>query len=143
MKHINRYFTVLLLTLFALLTACTSKTQSEQIISETATPVSQEEVVKSDEETWIIGTWVYDLKNEKYPFEGIAIEEGGSAKSINQSEIVYEQWRMGNGAITLSTYIAAEEKRSKTTYQIVTLTSDSLVLDDRKGKILTYYKLGE
>ncbi len=125
-----------------LLAACSSKPSTEVPTTAPTTETTAEEV-KSDEEIFIIGKWVYNVKNKKHPFEGIAIEEGGTAKSINQSEVIYEQWRMGEGAITLSTYISSEKKREKTNYQIVTLTNDSLVLDDRKGNVITYYKLGK
>ncbi len=95
------------------------------------------------QEALVVGAWVQYVKNKNHDFEGFILEEDGTAASINQQDYAYENWKMGDGAITLSWYIAKDKKREKKNYQIVTLTHDSLVLDDRKGEILTFYKLGE
>ncbi len=144
-----KYQSILTLLLITIISggmiACSSKTDLKETkkeaiaISETAG-----EVEVDSAQTLILGHWVYDLpKGSKHSFEGIYIREKGRASSINQNELVYELWDLGEGAITISGFLAKEEKRFKETYQIVTLTMDSLVIDNRKGEKISFYRLGK
>lgn len=78
----------------------------------------------------LVGSWVQPIPGQEESVQGIQIDEGGAASSINMATLVYTGWVMDGKTLTLTgesigngQTIAFEE-----TYEIKSLTPDKLVL---------------
>lgn len=89
----------------------------------------------------VVGAWVEPVPGLTGQVQGIKLEKGGIASSVNMATLVYESWKqegkllilsgksIGNGQTILFT----------DTMEITKLTADSLVLDNR-GVEVCYVK---
>lgn len=89
----------------------------------------------------VIGSWVEPVPGLEGQVQGVNLEEGGVASSVNMATLVYENWKqegkllilsgksIGNGQTILFT----------DTMEIKKLTADSLILDN-KGVDICYVK---
>lgn len=89
----------------------------------------------------VVGAWVEPVPGLAGQVQGIKLENGGIASSVNMATLVYESWKqegkllilsgksIGNGQTILFT----------DTMEIKKLTADSLILDNR-GMEVCYVK---
>ena len=75
----------------------------------------------------IVGSWVEPVPGLEGQVQGIKMEEGGVASSVNMATLVYESWKQEGTKLIL------------TGKSIKRLTADSLVLDNQ-GMEIRYAK---
>lgn len=77
------------------------------------------------------GNWVLPNPIDGSSYQGISIQKGGTAESIDQSNITYKSWRIFNGRLLI---VAARDdgpgREETLEYKILRLTSDSLFVSD-------------
>lgn len=95
----------------------------------------------SSNSTSIIGAWVEPVPDMEGQVQGIKIEEGGVASSVNMATLVYESWKQeGDKLILTGKSIGNGQTIEFTdTMGIKKLTADSLVLTNR-GMEMRYAK---
>jgi len=81
--------------------------------------------------TALNGNWITPNPIDGSSFMGVSILKGGTAESIDQSELIYKSWRLFNGKLL---FVVAHEDgigRDETqAFTIRRLTPDSLILSD-------------
>lgn len=89
----------------------------------------------------IVGEWVEPVPGMEGQVQGIKIEKGGTASSINMATLVYESWKQdGNQLILTGKSIGNGQTIEFTdTMSIQKISNDSLILDDR-GREIRYTK---
>lgn len=89
------------------------------------------EAVTVVNKTALYGNWVMPNPIDGSSKMGLSILKGGTAESIDQSEVIYRSWRLFNGklilVLTREDGIGSEETQ---TFTIKRLTRDSLVVAD-------------
>lgn len=90
------------------------------------------------------GRWVEPIPGQA-GVQGIALEEGGKAQSINMVTLRYESWRYENGKLMLSgTSIGNGVSGTFTdTLSVARLTADSLLLDRGEYRLHRYIRSKE
>jgi len=77
------------------------------------------------------GNWVMPNPIDGSSYQGISILKGGTAESIDQSNITYKSWRLFNGRLFI---VASRDdgpgKDETMEFKILRLTSDSLFISD-------------
>ena len=77
----------------------------------------------------LLGNWVTPNPIDGSSFMGVSIQKGGTAESIDQSELVYKSWRLFNGKlifmVTLEDGIGSDEAH---VFSIIRLNRDSLII---------------
>ena len=77
------------------------------------------------------GNWVMPNPVDGSSYQGISIQKGGTAESIDQSNIMYKSWRLFNGRLLI---VASRDdgpgKDETLEFKILRLTTDSLFLSD-------------
>lgn len=88
-----------------------------------------------------VGAWVEPVPGMEGQVQGIKMEEGGGASSVNMATLVYESWKQeGDKLILTGKSIGNGQTIEFTdTMAIKKLTADSLVLDNR-GMEIRYAK---
>ena len=75
------------------------------------------------------GDWVMPNPIDGSSYMGVSIQKGGTAESIDQSELIYKSWRLFNGKlifmVTLEDGIGSDEAH---VFSIVKLNRDSLII---------------
>ena len=91
--------------------------------------------------TSIVGAWVEPMPGMEGQVQGIKMEEGGIASSVNMATLVYESWKQeGNQLVLTGKSIGNGQTIEFTdTMAIKKLTPDSLILDNR-GMEIRYAK---
>ncbi|WP_279122148.1 lipocalin family protein [Bacteroides acidifaciens] len=91
--------------------------------------------------TSVVGTWVEPVPGMAGQVQGIKMEEGGGASSVNMATLIYESWKQeGDKLILTGKSIGNGQTIEFTdTMAIKKLTADSLVLDNR-GMEIRYTK---
>lgn len=91
--------------------------------------------------TSVVGAWVEPVPGMEGQVQGIKMEEGGGASSVNMATLVYESWKQeGDKLILTGKSIGNGQTIEFTdTMAIKKLTADSLVLDNR-GMEIRYAK---
>lgn len=91
------------------------------------------EAVTVVNKTALYGNWVMPNPIDGSSTMGIVILKGGTAESIDQSEVIYKSWRLFNGKLifqlTREDGIGNDETQ---TFTIKRLTRDSLVIADEE-----------
>jgi hypothetical protein len=82
-------------------------------------------------QTTLLGNWVMPNPIDGSDEVGISIKEGGVAESIDQGSIIYRTWRLNQGRLEIVLVRdGANDVEELNVYDIVKLTSDSLVYKD-------------
>lgn len=91
--------------------------------------------------TSIFGAWVEPVPGMEGQVQGVKIEKGGVASSVNMATLVYESWRQeGDKLILTGKSIGNGQTIEVTdTMEIKKLTVDSLILDNQ-GMEIRYAK---
>ncbi|WP_455673690.1 lipocalin family protein [Phocaeicola sp.] len=89
----------------------------------------------------IVGVWVEPVPNMENQMQGIKIEEGGVASSVNMSTLVYESWKQEGDKLFVTGKSIGNRQTIEfsDTMEIKKLTADSLVLNNR-GMEIHYVK---
>lgn len=87
----------------------------------------------------LIGGWIEPIPGMEGQVQGIKIEEGGNASSINMATLVYESWKQNGDQLILTGKSIGNGQTIEfaDTLEIITLTADSLILDN--GKMEFHY----
>lgn len=90
----------------------------------------------------IIGSWVMPIEGQPGKIQGIKIEEGGNASSINMATLVYKHWEQQGDDLYLTVKSIGNgiEIEGVDTLKIEKLTADSLVLNSNYGYMLRYVR---
>ncbi len=59
-------------------------------------------VACSGNSTSVVGVWVEPVPGMEGQMQGIKIEEGGAASSVNMATLVYENWKQEGDKLILS-----------------------------------------
>ena len=89
----------------------------------------------------LIGEWVEPIPGMT-GVQGVALEEGGKARSINTATLVYDGWERANGKLVLTGESVGNSTRGHftDTLTIEKVTADSLIL--RRGDLrVAYHRL--
>jgi hypothetical protein len=77
----------------------------------------------------LLGDWVMPNPIDGSSYMGVSIQKGGTAESIDQSELIYKSWRLFNGKlifmVSLEDGIGSDEAH---VFSIVKLNRDSLII---------------
>lgn len=89
----------------------------------------------------VVGEWVEPVPGMEGQVQGIKMETGGVASSVNMATLVYESWKQeGDQLILTGKSIGNGQTIEFTdTMAIKKLSNDSLILDDR-GREIRYAK---
>lgn len=89
----------------------------------------------------IVGAWVEPVPGMEGQVQGVKMEEGGIASSVNMATLVYESWKQEGDQLILTGKSIGNGQTIEfvDTMEIKRLTADSLVLDDR-GMEIRYSK---
>lgn len=81
-------------------------------------------------ETALVGSWVEPNPIDAAQVQGIELQAGGTAQSINTATLVYKNWWISDQKLVLVAESVGNRTSSidTTTYDIVKVTSDSLIL---------------
>lgn len=114
MEKINRFKTVLICLSTVVLTACGNGES-------------------------IVGKWIQPVPGIPNIKQGLALEEGGKASSINMATLSYETWQQQGSQLILSGKSIGNRQIIPflDTLSIESLTCDSLVL--KKGELIIRY----
>lgn len=90
----------------------------------------------------IIGSWVMPIEGQPGQVQGIKIEEGGKASSINMATLVYKDWKQEGNNLYLSVRSIGNgmEIEGTDTLKIEKVTADSLILNSNYGYTLRYVR---
>ena len=86
----------------------------------------------------IVGSWVEPVPGLEGQVQGIKMEEGGVASSVNMATLVYESWKQ-EGTKLILTGKSIGNGQTIEFMDIKRLTADSLVLDNQ-GMEIRYAK---
>lgn len=88
----------------------------------------------------VVGSWVMPIEGQPGKVQGIKLEEGGDASSINMATLVYKNWEQqgDNLYLTVKSIGNGIEIEGTDTLKIEKLTADSLVLNSNNGYTLRY-----
>lgn len=89
--------------------------------------------------TGLLGSWVESIEGMPGQVQGLTMESGGVAKSVNMATLVYEQWKKEGEELLLSGKSIGNGLtiNFEDTLHIEKLTADSLILS-RGGYIIRY-----
>ena len=89
----------------------------------------------------IVGSWVEPVPGMEGQVQGIKMEEGGVASSVNMATLVYESWKQEGTKLILTGKSIGNGQTIEfvDTMDINRLTADSLVLDNQ-GMEIRYAK---
>lgn len=89
----------------------------------------------------VVGSWVEPIPGMEGQVQGIKMEEGGKASSVNMATLVYESWQQDGDQLMLTGKSIGNGQTIEftDTVTIKKLTADSLVLDNR-GMEIRYAK---
>lgn len=89
----------------------------------------------------IVGSWVEPVPGMEGQVQGIKMEEGGTASSVNMATLVYESWKQEGTKLILTGKSIGNGQTIEfaDTMNIKKLTPDSLVLDNQ-GMEIRYAK---
>ena len=89
----------------------------------------------------VVGEWIEPIPGMEGQIQGIKMEEGGSASSVNMATLVYESWKQEDNQLILRGKSIGNGQTIEfiDTMEIKKLTADSLVLDNR-GMEIRYSK---
>lgn len=101
-------------------------------------------VACSGNSTSVVGVWVEPVPGMEGQMQGIKIEEGGAASSVNMATLVYENWKQEGDKLILSGKSIGNGQTIEfiDTMEIKKLMVDSLVLNNR-GMEIRYAKQKE
>lgn len=90
----------------------------------------------------IVGSWVMPIEGQPGQVQGIKIEEGGKASSINMATLVYKNWEQqgDNLYLTVKSIGNGMEIEGIDTLKIEKVTTDSLILNSNYGYKLRYVR---
>lgn len=90
----------------------------------------------------IEGAWVEPVPGMETQTQGVLIEAGGKASSINMATLKYEAWQKDGNRLLLSGQSIGNGQTIPftDTLEIQALTADSLVLKQANGYVHTYQK---
>jgi hypothetical protein len=89
--------------------------------------------------TTLLGRWTMPNPIDGSDVQGIFIKEGGIAESINNSDKVYQSWKIFNGTLVVTSEESefGDESQNVDTFKILSLGPDSLVVN-RAGETLEF-----
>ena len=87
----------------------------------------------------VVGAWVESVPGMEGKVQGVKIEKGGNASSINMATLVYESWKQNGDQLVLTGKIIgnAQTIEFADTLEIIKLSADSLILNN--GKMTFHY----
>lgn len=90
----------------------------------------------------IIGSWVMPIEGQPGKMQGIKLEEGGDASSINMATLVYKYWEQQGDELYLTVKSIGNgmEIEGVDTLRIEKLTANSLILNSNYGYTLRYVR---
>ncbi len=90
----------------------------------------------------VVGSWVMPIEGQPGKMQGIKLEEGGEASSINMATLVYKYWEQqgDNLLLTVKSIGNGIEIEGIDTLKIEKLTADSLILNSNYGYTLRYVR---
>ena len=90
----------------------------------------------------IIGSWVMPIEGQPGKMQGIKLEEGGDASSINMATLVCKYWEQQGDELYLTVKSIGNgmEVEGIDTLRIEKLTADSLILNSNYGYTLRYVR---
>ncbi len=85
------------------------------------------------------GSWLQPVPGQEGVAQGIKLDKGGAASSINMYTLVYEKWSVNGDTLTLSGQSLGNGQTIDFTedYKIKTLDGDNLVLE-QNGEEIAY-----
>lgn len=89
----------------------------------------------------IVGSWVEPVPGMEGQVQGIKMEEGGVASSVNMATLVYESWKQEGTKLILTGKSIGNGQTIEfaDTMDIKRVTADSLILDNQ-GMEIRYAK---
>jgi hypothetical protein len=89
----------------------------------------------------VVGAWVEPVPGMEGQVQGIKIEEGGAASSVNMATLIYKNWKQEGDKLILTGKSIGNGQVIEfiDTMGIKKLTADSLVLDNQ-GMEIRYAK---
>lgn len=90
----------------------------------------------------IVGSWVMPIEGQPGQMQGLKLDEGGDASSINMATLVYKYWEQQGDDLYLTVKSIGNgmEIEGVDTLKIERLTADSLILKSNYGYTLRYAK---
>lgn len=90
----------------------------------------------------IIGSWVMPIEGQPGQVQGLKLDAGGEASSINMATLVYKSWEQQGDDLLLSVKSIGNgmEIEGVDTLKIEKLTTDSLILSSNYGYTLRYVR---
>lgn len=112
------------LLLAVALVGCTSQSDNEKKSKQDSLHASPAT------ETTLIGSWVEPNPIDSTQVQGIELQAGGTAQSINMATLLYKNWSLSDQKLVLVAESIGNRTSSidTTTYEIVKVDTDSLVL---------------
>lgn len=97
---------------------------------------------KKSKEVSVVGSWVMPIEGQPGKMQGIKLEEGGEASSINMATLVYKYWEQQGDDLYLTVKSIGNgmEIEGIDTLRIEKLTADSLILNSNYGYRLRYVR---
>ena len=88
----------------------------------------------------IVGSWVMPIEGQPGQIQGLKLDEGGDASSINMATLVYKYWEQQGDDLYLTVKSIGNgmEIEGVDTLKIERLTADSLILKSNYGYTLRY-----
>lgn len=90
----------------------------------------------------IVGSWVMPIEGQPGQVQGIKMDAGGEASSINMATLVYKSWEQKGDDLFLDVKSIGNgmEIEGVDTLKIEKLTADSLILNSNNGYTLRYVR---
>ncbi|WP_300698196.1 lipocalin family protein [Bacteroides sp.] len=90
----------------------------------------------------IVGSWVMPIEGQPGQVQGIKMDAGGEASSINMATLVYKSWEQKGDDLFLAVKSIGNgmEIEGIDTLKIEKLTADSLILSSNYGYTLRYVR---
>lgn len=90
----------------------------------------------------VVGSWVEPIPGMDGQVQGITMEEGGVASSVNMATLVYDSWKQDGSQLVLTGKSIGNGQTIEfvDTMEITKLTADSLILSNQ-GIEIRYAKL--
>lgn len=117
------------------LAGCTSKPNNQE------KPNANSPQTSSTQEAALVGSWVEPNPINSSEVQGMELQTGGTAQSINMATLLYKNWWLTNQKLVLVAESIGNRTSSvdTTVYEILKITNDSLILQ-QQDLILRYSK---
>ena len=116
------------LLLAVALAGCTSQSDNEKKSNQHSLHTSP------TTETALVGSWIEPNPIDSTQVQGIELQTGGMAQSINMATLLYKNWSLSDQKLVLVAESIGNRTSSidTTSYEIVKIDTDSLVLKNQE-----------